>query len=316
MAHSEKPITQKDITLPLPEDTQFPAGVNVVPIQSQQGKEQFSGAVKSAKGSAAIIVHPFFPEVSGELEDPGREDAYEEYSGRLHRSVELYQKLGIPIVIMEPVDGVESEGTLFDLPSTLDRMGITGDVYVAATKAADPELIAGSLEDFSDELHAAGMTRASVNGSYMVKVPRGNHNPADEDDPAVLQKHQLQGCAGYTTIVLNDAGIDARPGISTFSSTYLERIYKQEAKVHNLQPGESIDLQPPGTALEDVNDTDEEFVHSMYFSGDSGSVPIRTEVEMESLYRSFGLDDITEGAASTPDIVDQPKHVDAPTIDE
>lgn len=231
-----------DAYLPLAPGTQECLPVGLVALQSELGVEKFSAAVSSSGGAAAIIVHPFFPEVSGELlYEPSRGAAYDKYVTTLRSSVERYQQRAIPIVLFAGVTGKGTGAQVEDLDRTVERLGLTtGEVFIVATHEDAPDPILGDLSELADQLASAGLTRATVNGSYLVKVPHPEGYLGKPGISTIAQKYQLEGCAGITAEDLLTAGIDARPGGATFSSSFLERVFIEDAQPPVVRARETI----------------------------------------------------------------------------
>lgn len=246
MGKIEKQAHSRDRALPVSPNTEL--GASVVPLQTNEGKDSFIKAMRAANGSAVVFVHPFFPERTDELdENPEKRAAYDAYSERLQKSVTRYQEFGIPVVLLEGVRGDDEGATIPDLPGTMQRLNTEGgEIFVAATKDSDPQLVLGDLATVASELKDAGLKRVTVNGSFMVKVSRAGTS-VDEGKPKISQKYQFEGCAGRTVEIFSAAGVDARPGGSTFSSEYLEYFYTLQEQINQMQPGNTTEVQIPGT---------------------------------------------------------------------
>ncbi len=169
------------------------------------GIANFQKSLESSNGSALIIVHPFFPEITH-----GLTNNYAVYRERLEKSVSKYQSLKIPIVFMEGHPISDGLGVIFK------RLKVEpADIYMVETKHADPMPQGTDLLDFSRKLKDAGLRRATVSGSNLWLKRRDIAMPLCNSHP-LRKKYHLYGCVAEVLKTFSTAGIYAVPGFATY----------------------------------------------------------------------------------------------------
>ncbi|MEK7571399.1 MAG: hypothetical protein AAB553_03920 [Patescibacteria group bacterium] len=187
--------------------------VTMIELQTPAGLETFGSRIAQTNGTAAIVVHPFFPDWNpSRFADRIYKASYENYIDLLARSTRRHRENGLPLIILE------EDIVLNKLPTNLSRIGVdSGDVFVVPTHDSTPEPIQGNLTALARNLQNIGLARAVVSGSYLwVNGPKIDHFSFTPGMPGIYERNSFQGCVGYTINALLRAGVKTTHGVGTF----------------------------------------------------------------------------------------------------
>lgn len=170
-----------------------------------EGLADFQDSLTKSNGAASIIVHPYFPEINS-----GLTNNYAIYRERLEKSVIKYQRMNMPIVVMEgyPI----SDG----LDIIYQRLNVSpADIYLVETMQADPMPPGIGLLSFSRKLQNAGLRKAIVSGSNLWLERRHSAFPFYNSHP-LRKKYHWYGCVAEVLKTFSTAGIHAVPGFASY----------------------------------------------------------------------------------------------------
>ncbi len=187
--------------------------VSILDITTMKGKEKFKEAIDSSRGTAAVIVHPFWHDKSNYYEPKEEQNRYRKYKRRLKTSIGEYKKIDLPLILFEEAYRISN------WQSILNRMGVQeGNIFVLPTWAGSPAPADEKHDCIYQQLKANGLRRVTVGGSYL-RLYDPNRFPwqkAREWGPPIAKNYDLGGCVGTVITNFLDERIIATPAFATY----------------------------------------------------------------------------------------------------
>lgn len=186
-------------------------GARTLLLASPEGMAQFGEVMHVSRGSALVVVHPFFPEgtyPNGSPRNPlvQQTPRYKEYLRNLRFGVQLAEQSDIPVVLFE------ERKVLGTKDDPISRLALQRTLFVVPTNEASSRPSDIAFHDLAAILQARGLKQVLLSGSYFfisdpsLRIP--DFNPS-EDMPLVARQYSLTGCGGKAVERFLHAGIDA-----------------------------------------------------------------------------------------------------------
>lgn len=155
-------------------------------------------------------MHPFFPEVYNSYNIYN----YNLYLTRLYKSVERYQRMCYPLIVMEEEPIAEV------IDKKLQRLNIQhGEIFTVETYICDPDPKKISLQKWANNLRCVGLKKVVVSGTYYWVNERRTKYPRKYGHP-LNKKYDWSGCVGGALKAFQDSGVYATPGFAVYPGRF------------------------------------------------------------------------------------------------
>lgn len=202
------------------------SSIKKIDLLSNEGLNSFKKALEKSGSCAAMIVHPYYPEKKLDKMEDDEKENFELYKARLEKAVQRYQRLNLPLVIME------EESNTPCLDKILNRMGLRSrDIFVIETEEKNTDPVGRDFLALTKRLKKNGLEKAIVAGSCFWKEDLNNlddygyaaakkYIPSRKNVIPLLNRYYIYGCAGSVIEDLIEADIYATPAFAVYPGRF------------------------------------------------------------------------------------------------